>query len=183
MGAGEAVGKHAFSVLSAAGHRPSRSSRLCQRRRCGARAPDRLARRWRPAPPRSNLAAAAPKTATSRSARKKPRRTFSVERYQAKCSLPLRVTADFGTFADAKKCPDCLRHCVQWQAVADVGATASSKRMLPQWQEPLSPISASILGRTTSGAVGPQPLAHDLADQLQRDRLVQRQLQIALRGA
>ena len=99
----------------------------------------------RRAPPRSSRATRAPRKAMSRSGRRSraaPSRTTGA-RPNVRC---LDLTADFGRFADAKKCPDCFRHCAQWQAVADVGATANSKRMLPQWQEPLSPSSVSTLG-------------------------------------
>lgn len=43
----------------------------------------------------------------------KPRRTFSEDWYHVMFEPPEISTAALGKFADAKKWPDCFRHCVQ----------------------------------------------------------------------
>src|SRR5512139_148227 len=68
----------------------------------------------------------------------KPRLMCSEDRYQLRCSEPSSRTADFLTLAEAKQCPDCLRHWRQWQAIGEVNGSVTSKRMDPQLHEPLS---------------------------------------------
>src|SRR5271156_5838616 len=70
-------------------------------------------------------------------AEQKPRRTFSLERNHVTLSPPWTVTAERGTSVDAKKWPECLRHCEQWQASGGGRSPATSKATDPQRHDPL----------------------------------------------
>src|SRR4051812_7380869 len=67
----------------------------------------------------------------------KPRCTFSEERNQVSLSPPWIVRAPRGTSVDAQTCPECLRHCEQWQASGGGRAPVTSKLTAPQRQDPL----------------------------------------------
>src|SRR4051794_40606823 len=66
-----------------------------------------------------------------------PRRAFSDDWNQLTLSSPRMVTADFGTSVDAKKCPECFRQLLQWQASGGGKSPATSKVTAPHKQDPL----------------------------------------------
>src|SRR3990167_1254453 len=67
----------------------------------------------------------------------KPRRTFSDDWNQRTWSSPWIVTSALATSVEAQKCPEVLRHWLQWQASGAGSAPATSKLTAPQRQDPL----------------------------------------------
>src|SRR5436305_1507825 len=66
----------------------------------------------------------------------KPRLAFSDDwNHASECSSAM-VNADVGTSVEAKQCPDCLRHCEQWQTAGGGRSPATVKVMAPQRHDP-----------------------------------------------
>jgi hypothetical protein len=65
-----------------------------------------------------------------------PRRIFSDEKYQEMSLSPRMFISDFGMSVEAKQCPECLRHLIQWQTSGCGISQFTSNLIAPHKHEP-----------------------------------------------